>query len=243
VGARGGAAGANAINCYLDRDIDEVMARTRGRPLPAHRLRPRAALRFGVTLVVASFVWLAATVNVLAAGLTLAAAAFYVFVYTLLMKRSTPQNIVIGGAAGAVPALVGWAAVTGTIELPAVVLFAIVFAWTPPHFWALGLKYASDYRAAGVPMLPAVRSGAETAARILLYSVLVVAVSLLLYPVAGLGVLYLSVALILGTILVAHAVRLLRDRATSTAMALFRYSITYLGVLFAAAAVDRVLGT
>ena len=236
-----GAAGANAINCYLDRDIDEVMARTRGRPLPAHRLAPEAALRFGLVLVGASFLWLATTVNVLAAGLTLAAAAFYVIVYTVLMKRSTPQNIVIGGAAGAVPALVGWAAVTGSIGLPAVVLFAIVFYWTPPHFWALAMKYAGDYRAAGVPMLPAVRSARETAVSILLYSVMVVAVSLLLYPVARLGTLYLSAAVVLGVVLVAYAVRVVRDRAPRTAMALFRYSITYLGLLFAAAAADRVL--
>src|SRR5919106_2814937 len=235
------AAGANAINCYLDRDIDEVMARTRGRPLPSHRVAPVAAVRFGTILVGGSFVWLATTVNVLAAGLTLAAAAFYVIVYTVLMKRSTPQNIVIGGAAGAVPALVGWAAVTGTVELPAVVLFAIVFFWTPPHFWALAIKYAADYRAAGVPMLPAVRSGSETAVSILLYSFLVVAVSLLLYPVARLGALYLTAAVVLGVVLVGHAVRVLRERGTTAAMALFRYSITYLGLLFAAAAVDRVL--
>jgi protoheme IX farnesyltransferase len=236
-----GAAGANAINCYLDRDIDEVMARTRGRPLPAHRLAPEAALRFGLVLVGGSFVWLATTVNVLAAGLTLAAAAFYVIVYTVLMKRSTPQNIVIGGAAGAMPALVGWAAVTGSVGLPAVVLFAIVFYWTPPHFWALAMKYAGDYRAAGVPMLPAVRGPRETAVSILLYSVMVVAVSLLLYPVARLGTLYLSAAVVLGVVLVGYAVRVVRDRAGRTAMALFRYSITYLGLLFAAAAADRVL--
>jgi protoheme IX farnesyltransferase len=241
IGGTLGAAGANAINSYLDRDIDEIMARTRGRPLPAHRLAPAAAVRFGVALVLASFVWLAVTVNALAAGLTVIAAAFYVIVYTLLMKRSTPQNIVIGGAAGAVPALVGWAAVTGTIELPAVVLFAIVFYWTPPHFWALGLKYAGDYRAAGVPMLPAVRSGSETAVSILLYSIMVVAVSLLLYPVGRLGALYLTAAVILGGILVAYAVRVVRDHAASAAMALFRYSITYLALLFAAAAVDRVV--
>jgi heme o synthase len=236
-----GAAGASAINCYLDRDIDEVMARTRGRPLPAHRLAPEAALWFGLILVAGSFAWLASAVNVLAAGLTLAAAAFYVIVYTVLMKRSTPQNIVIGGAAGAVPALVGWAAVTGSVGLPAWVLFAIVFYWTPPHFWALALKYAGDYRAAGVPMLPAVRGTRETAVSILLYSVMVVAVSLLLYPVARLGALYLSAAVVLGVVLVAYAIRVVRDGAGRTAMALFRYSITYLGLLFAAAAADRVL--
>jgi protoheme IX farnesyltransferase len=236
-----GAAGANAINCYLDRDIDQAMARTRGRPIPNGRVAPTAALRFGLVLVVASFAWLAVTVNVLAAALTVAAAGFYVVVYTLLMKRATPQNIVIGGAAGAVPALVGWAAVTGSVGLPAVVLFAIVFAWTPPHFWALALKYSDDYRAAGVPMLPAIRSPRVTAVHILLYSVMVVAVSLLLYPAARLGALYLTAAIVLGGLFVAHAVRLLRDRGARTSMALFRFSITYLGLLFAAAAADRLV--
>jgi protoheme IX farnesyltransferase len=237
------AAGANAINHYLDRDIDEVMARTRRRPIPSRRVAPGVVLRFGIGLVVASFLWLGATVNLVAAGLTLAAAAFYVFVYTAWLKRSTPQNIVIGGAAGAVPALVGWAAVTGTIGLPAVVLFAIVFVWTPPHFWALALKYAGDYRAAGIPMLPAVRGVRETALRILLYSVAVVGVSLVLYPVARLGTLYLSAAILLGVVLIGGAVRLLRDQGNGQAMRLFHYSITYLALLFAAVAVDRLIVT
>jgi len=235
------AAGANAINCFLDRDIDEVMARTRGRPLPSHRVEPAAALRFGLVLVAGSFLWLTWTVNALAAGLTLAAAAFYVVVYTMLMKRATPQNIVIGGAAGAMPALIGWAAVTGSVGLPAVVLFAIVFAWTPPHFWALALRHAGDYRAAGVPMLPVVRGRRETAVHIVLYSVLVTVVSLLLYPVAGLGGLYLTAAVVLGALLVGYAVRVLRDAGSRAAMALFRFSITYLGLLFAAAAADRLV--
>jgi protoheme IX farnesyltransferase len=181
------------------------------------------------------------TVNALAAILTLAAAAFYVFVYTMGLKRSTPQNIVIGGAAGAVPALVGWAAVTGGIGLPAVVLFVTVFVWTPPHFWALALRYADEYRAAGVPMLPAVRGPRETAVWMLLYSLLVVAVSLVLLPVAGLGVLYLSAALGLGALLIMYAVRVLRNGGMRAAMAMFRYSITYLGLLFAAAAADELL--
>jgi protoheme IX farnesyltransferase len=241
VGGTLGAAGANAINCYLDRDIDRAMARTRGRPIPNGRLSPPAALRFGMVLVVASFAWLVLTVNVLAAALTVTAAGFYVVVYTLLMKRATPQNIVIGGAAGAVPALVGWAAVTGSVGLPAVVLFAIVFAWTPPHFWALALKYSDDYRAAGVPMLPAIRGARETAVHILLYSVMVVAVSLLLYPAARLGAVYLTAAIVLGGLFVGHAVRLFRDGGARAAMALFRFSITYLGLLFAAAAADRLV--
>lgn len=237
------AAGANAINCYVDRDIDEVMVRTRRRPIPSNRVRPADALRFGLVLVAVAFVWLAATVNLLAAGLTLAAAAFYVIVYTAWLKRATPQNIVIGGAAGAMPALVGWAAVTGTVGLPAVVLFAIVFLWTPPHFWALALKHAADYRAAGVPMLPAVRGVRETAVSILVYSMVVVIASLALLPVAGLGALYLSAAIGLGVLLVGGAVRVLRDGGARTAMRLFHYSITYLAVLFAAAALDRLVMT
>jgi protoheme IX farnesyltransferase len=243
VGGTLAAAGANAINCYVDRDIDGVMVRTRRRPIPSHRVRPTDALGFGLVLVGVAFVWLAATVNLLAAGLTLAAAAFYVVVYTAWLKRATPQNIVIGGAAGAMPALVGWAAVTGTVGLPAVVLFAIVFLWTPPHFWALALKHAGDYRAAGVPMLPAVRGVRETAVRILVYSLVVVIASLALLPVAGLGPLYLTAAIGLGVLLVGGAVRVLRDGGARTAMRLFHYSITYLAVLFAAAALDRLVMT
>jgi heme o synthase len=235
------AAGANAVNHYLDRDIDEVMARTRRRPIPSRRVSPRAALAFGVLLVAGSFVWLAATVNLVAATLTLGAAGFYVVVYTAWLKRSTPQNIVIGGAAGALPALVGWAAVTGTVGLPAVVLFAIVFMWTPPHFWALAVKHADDYRTAGVPMLPAVRGTHHTAVRIVAYSVAVVSTSFLLVPVAGLGALYLATSVALGVVLVGAAVRLLRTQAVRTAIGLFHFSITYLALLFGAAALDRLL--
>jgi protoheme IX farnesyltransferase len=235
------AAGANAVNCYVDRDIDEVMHRTRGRPLPSHRVEPRRALRFGLLLVALSFLWLATAVNLLAAWLTLAAAAFYVLVYTLWLKRSTPQNIVIGGAAGAVPALVGWAAVTGTVGLPALILFAIIFYWTPPHFWALALRHSGDYRAANVPMLPVLRGHRETALHILAYSVLVFGVTLLLVPVAGMGAIYVTSAVLLGSILVGHAVRVVRDGGARTAMAMFRFSITYLGLLFAAVAVDRLV--
>jgi protoheme IX farnesyltransferase len=217
------------------------MQRTRGRPLPSRRVEPGRALRFGVLLLAAAFAWLAATVNLLSAWLTMGAAAFYVLVYTLWLKRSTPQNIVIGGAAGAVPALVGWAAVTGTVGIPALVLFAIVFAWTPPHFWALALRHAGDYRAANVPMLPALRDGRETALHILAYTVVVFAVTLLLVPVAGMGAIYLVTALLLGALLVGYAVRVLRDGGARTAMAMFRFSITYLGLLFAAVAVDRLI--
>jgi len=237
------AGGANAINCYADRDIDEIMARTRRRPIPTHRLEPDAALRFGSGSVAAGFVWLWATVNLVSAALAVGAAAFYVLVYTLWMKRSTPQNIVIGGAAGAVPALVGWAAVTGRVELPAVVLFAIVFFWTPPHFWALALRHAGEYARAGVPMLPVVRGRRETALHILYYSLQLFAVSLLLFPAARMGPLYVSAAVVLGAVLVGHAVRVLRERdaGNRAAMALFKYSITYLGLLFAAVAADTLL--
>jgi heme o synthase len=235
------AGGANAINCYADRDIDRIMARTRRRPIPAHRVEPEAALRFGAGAVGAGFLWLWATVNLVSAALAVGAAAFYVLVYTLWMKRSTPQNIVIGGAAGAVPALVGWAAVTGRVELPAVVLFAIVFFWTPPHFWALALRHASEYARAGVPMLPVVRGREETARHILYYSLQLFAVTLLLLPAARMGPVYLAAALVLGGVLVGHAVRVLRDPGNRAAMALFRYSITYLGLLFAAVAADALV--
>jgi protoheme IX farnesyltransferase len=233
------AGGANAINCYVDRDIDAVMSRTRRRPIPSHRIDPDAAFWFGLALVGTAFAWLWAAVNLLAATLTLAAAAFYVLVYTAWLKRSTPQNIVIGGAAGAVPALVGWAAVTGDVGPPALVLFAIVFMWTPPHFWALALRHADDYREAGVPMLPSVRGRRATTIHILVYSVALVATSLLLWPAAGLGLLYVLSACALGAALVWYAVRVLRD--ARHAMALFRFSITYLTLLFAAAALDELV--
>jgi protoheme IX farnesyltransferase len=235
------AGGANAINCYADRDIDGIMDRTRRRPIPAHRVEPVAALRFGAVIVGAGFLWLWATVNLVSAALAVGAAAFYVLVYTLWMKRSTPQNIVIGGAAGAVPALVGWAAVTGRVELPAVVLFAIVFFWTPPHFWALALRHAGEYARAGVPMLPVVRGRRETALHILYYSLQLFAVSLLLFPAARMGPVYLSAAVVLGAVFIGHAVRVLRDARNRAAMAMFKYSITYLGLLFAAVAADTLL--
>jgi protoheme IX farnesyltransferase len=237
------AGGAGAINGFLDRDIDEVMSRTRHRPIPSHRVGPGGALRFGSALIVAGTAWLALTVNVLSALLALSAAAFYIFVYTVWMKRSTPQNIVIGGAAGAAPALIGWAAVTGTIQLPAVILFAIVFYWTPPHFWALSLRYVSEYRAAGIPMLPVVQGRRETARHILLYSLLLLSVSLLLFPVAGMGRLYLAASAVLGGVFVGYAVRVMRHGGTRSSMGLFRYSITYLGLLFAAVAADQLIRT
>jgi len=235
------AGGANAVNQYLDRDIDEIMLRTRRRPLPSRRIEPRDALVFGLVLGVAGFAFLWATVNLLSAALATAAMAFYVLVYTLWLKRRSPQNIVIGGAAGAVPALVGWTAVTGRIGWSAVVLFLIVFVWTPPHFWALSLRYRRDYAAAGVPMLPVVAGEDETRRQILWYSIGLVAISLALVPVAHMGFLYLVAAMVLGARFVSGALKLRRRPTLAAAMALFRYSLVYLAVLFAAVAVDTVV--
>jgi heme o synthase len=235
------AGSANTLNSWFERDIDEVMRRTARRPLVRHAVEPRNALVFGLVLGVAAFVWLAALVNLLSAALALAANLFYVLVYTVGLKRRTSQNIVIGGAAGCVPVLVGWAAVTGGVGLPAWVLFAIVFTWTPPHFWALALRYREDYAQAGVPMLPVVRGIRETSRQILLYTILMVAVTLLFGPVGGMSAIYLTAALVLGGLFVFHAVRLLRAPEEQAAMRLFRYSITYLGLLFAAMAADAIL--
>jgi len=235
------AGGANAINQYLDRDIDAVMSRTRRRPLPARAISPGRALAFGVALGLAGLTWLWVTVNLLAAALAGAALLFYVFVYTMWLKRSSPQNIVIGGAAGAAPALVGWAAVTGRVGLSALSLFAIVFVWTPPHFWALALRYERDYAAAGVPMLPVVAGGAATVRSIVAYSFVLVATSLLLWPVASTGPVYPLVALALGGLFIARAIRLRRSRTATAAMSLFRYSVVYLGTLFATVAADTLL--
>jgi protoheme IX farnesyltransferase len=236
------AGGANAINQYVDRDIDDLMRRTRNRPLPRNAVSPREALRFGIGLSIVSFAWLTLTVNLLSAVLAASAIGFYVFVYTLWLKRSTPQNIVIGGAAGCVPVLVAWAAVTGTVGVPALVLFAIVFYWTPPHFWALALRYKGDYETARIPMMPVVRGEAETARQIVIYSLLLVAVSLLLFPAAGMGLIYLVAALVLGGAFVWYALRLWRDVSNGrAAIGLFRYSISYLTLLFAAVAADSLL--
>jgi protoheme IX farnesyltransferase len=241
VGGAIAAGSANAINCYLDRDIDEMMRRTRNRPLPAHQIEPTSALAFGYVLGAISFFFLSVTVNVLAASLALSAIAFYVFVYTMWLKRSSVQNIVIGGAAGAVPVLVGWAAVTGGVGLSAWILFAIVFVWTPPHFWALAMRYSGDYAAAGIPMLPVVRGPDETRRQILLYSVLLFGTSLLLVPVASMGAIYAASAAALGGWFVWRALRLWRGTSRAESMRLFRFSIVYLGLLFAAVAADAVL--
>ena len=246
VGGTLAAGAANAINQYLDRDIDERMVRTRRRPLPAHQVTPERAMVFGIVLGAFSVALMAAFVNLLAAFLTLLAIAFYVFVYTIMLKRSTPQNIVIGGAAGALPPVIGWAAVTGNVGLPALMLFLLVFYWTPPHFWALALRIRTDYAAAGVPMLPVVRGIAETSRQIALYTVLLVAISLVFGVVAQMGVVYLAAALILGTIFLWRAFRLWREgsapeASTAQAIRLYRYSISYLTLLFLAVAVDALV--
>jgi protoheme IX farnesyltransferase len=241
IGGTMSAGGANAINQFVDRDIDGVMTRTRRRPLPSHAIRPRNALAFGIGLGLAGFGWLLMTVNLPAALLSAGALAFYVFVYTMWLKRSSPQNIVIGGAAGAAPALVGWAAVTGRVAWPAVVLFLIIFLWTPPHFWALSLRYRRDYQAAGVPMLPVVAGVEATTRSILLYSVVLVAGTLVLWPVAHTGLLYPVAAVILGALFLGRAWHLRAARSVAAAMGLFRYSIAYLAMLFAAVALDTIV--
>jgi heme o synthase len=240
VGGSIAAGSANAINMYLDRDIDEIMRRTRGRPLPAHAVTPDRALGFGFILGAVSYLFLSIAVNVLAATLALSAIAFYVFVYTMWLKRSSTQNIVIGGAAGAAPALVGWAAVTGTVAAPAWVLFAIIFMWTPPHFWALAMRYQRDYAAAGVPMLPVVRGEDETRRQIFLYSLVLFGTTLLLVPIGRMGPVYLATAIVLGGVFVFRALRLWRDPAPARAWGLFRYSIVYLAALFGSVAVDAL---
>ena len=235
------AGGANAVNMVVDRDIDSLMERTRERPLVTGVMTPRAALVFAVTLEVAAFAWLLATVNLLSAVLAVSATFFYVFVYTLWLKRTSTQNIVIGGAAGAVPVLVGWSAVTNSLAWAPVVLFLVMFFWTPPHFWALAIKYRDDYATAGVPMLPAVASLEETASRIILYTVILVALSVVFAPVAGMGLLYLVSALVLGAVFGAFALAVRRDPGERTAMRLFTYSITYITLLFGAITLDVVV--
>ncbi|HUF94790.1 MAG TPA: heme o synthase [Acidimicrobiia bacterium] len=236
VGGTLSAAGANVLNCVYDADIDEMMIRTRGRPLARHEITPKNALIFGISLGVAGFLVLWLTSNLLAATLSTAALLFYVFVYTMLLKRRSPQNIVIGGAAGAAPALVGWAAVSGSLSVTPWVLFLIVFYWTPPHFWALAVRYRDDYARAGVPMLPVVAGVERTTRRMLLYTGLMVAVSLLLVPIADLRWLYLGSALGLGGWFLVDTWLVYRDPAK--AMRLFTTSTVYLSALFAAAMVD-----
>jgi protoheme IX farnesyltransferase len=243
VGGALAAGAANALNCYLDRDIDEVMRRTARRPLPAHTVSPRAALVFGLTLAVVATSLMALFTNPLATGLTVAAIAYYDLVYTMWLKRTTPANTVWGGACGAAPVLIGWAAVTGSLSWPAWVLFAVVFLWQPPHFYALAIKFKADYARAGVPMLPVVASMRRVGVETVVYSWLTVAASVALWPL-GMTPLYGAVALGAGALLLVEAHRLegrSRRGEPVRPMRLFHWSTTYLTVLFVAVAVDALL--
>jgi protoheme IX farnesyltransferase len=241
VGGALAAGGANTMNCWIERDRDRIMARTRHRPLPSGEINAQRALIFGLVLEVLAFGLLWSVANLLAAFLALSATVFYIFVYTIWLKPRTTQNIVIGGAAGAVPALVGWAAVTGSLALPAWVLFAIVFVWTPPHFWALAIRYRDDYAAAEIPMLPVTRGPAVAVRHILVYSFVVVAVSFTLPLTITMTVLYPIVAGVLGAVFIYTAVSLYRDPTPARAIRLFTVSNVYLALLFAAVAVDALL--
>ena len=232
VGGSLAAGAANAINCYIDRDIDLLMTRTRRRPLPAHEVNPEDALVFGLVLGVIAFAVMAFLVNLVAAFLTLVAMAFYVVIYTMLLKRSTPQNIVLGGAAGALPPVIGWSAVTGDIGLPSLLLFAIVFYWTPPHFWALSMRLRRDYAAAGVPMMPVTHGVPETTRHIVLYTVLMVCLTLVFFAVARMGLVFLAGALVFGGLFLLQALLMWREGTDARAVRLYRYSITYLTALF-----------
>ncbi|MCY4639579.1 MAG: heme o synthase [Chloroflexi bacterium] len=235
------AGGANAINQYADRDIDRLMRRTSGRPLVRGVVRPQRAAAFGVVLSLISVAWLASTVNALAAALAAAAIAFYVVAYTYYLKRTTTQNIVIGGAAGAAPPVIGWAAVTGSVEIEAALLFLVVFYWTPPHFWALSLLLADDYERAGVPMLPVVRGERETKRQIVLYSFLLVPLTLIFGAAAEMQWLYFATAAAGGGAFIGFAFALIRRPGIEGARALFRFSVLYLALLFVAMAADRLL--
>jgi protoheme IX farnesyltransferase len=232
------AGGAGAVNHWFDRDIDAQMKRTAGRPVPSGRVAPRAALGFGVTLAVLSFVLLSLTVNVLAASLALAGFVGYVGVYTVWLKRRTPHNIVIGGAAGAIPPLVGWAAVRGSVAWTAVYLFAIVFYWTPPHFWALSLLMKDEYARVGVPMMPVVRGERETRRQIVLYTLLLYAISQLPFCAGEFGLLYLFASIGLGLVFIGGSVWLYRRADRRTALRLYLFSLAYLALLFGAMVAD-----
>ncbi|MDE2006988.1 MAG: heme o synthase [Rhodospirillales bacterium] len=245
-----GAGACGAINMWYDRDIDARMRRTRARPIPAGRMPPNAALGFGITLAAASVLLMFLAVNVAAAVLLAASIGFYVFIYTMWLKRRTPQNIVIGGAAGAFPAVIGWAAVTGSVSVVPLLLFAIVFCWTPPHFWSLALYAHDDYARAGVPMLPVAAGARATRRQIMLYTAVLAAVSLLPWAIGFSGPVYGAVALLLDLGFLVAAFRVLRDRQDAAGVSLsndaparaaFRFSLAYLFLLFAALAVDRLV--
>ena len=235
------AGSANSFNCYIDRDIDKIMGRTKSRPLVTGELSAKEAYLFAWALGILSVVWLAVLVNLLAAALSLAAILFYVFVYTLLLKRRTPQNIVWGGAAGAMPVLIGWAAVTGELNAAAWILFLIVFLWTPPHYWPLSLRYKTEYSDAGVPMLPVVRNNKTVGFQIVLYAWALVASTLLLIPIGEMGIIYSATALVMGALFILESHRLNKEAGKGeikNPMRLFHGSITYLTVLFIAIALD-----
>jgi protoheme IX farnesyltransferase len=235
------AGGANALNMFVDRDIDKLMARTCKRPLVTGTITPRSALVFAILLEVAAAVELSLLVNPLSAALALSATLFYVFVYTIWLKRTSTQNIVIGGAAGAVPVLVGWAAVTNSLGLAPIVLFGVIFWWTPPHFWALAIRYREDYATAEVPMLPVVVSLGATARRIVGYTLVLWATTLVFWPVGKMGGIYAVAAVALGAAFTYYAVQLLKSATPERAMRLFGYSITYVTLLFGAMAVDQLV--
>jgi protoheme IX farnesyltransferase len=241
VGGALAAGGANTINMWFDRDIDQAMTRTCSRPIPSGRIEATHALLFGVVLELASFAVLTSFANLLAATLALSALLFYVLVYTMWLKRTSMQNIVIGGAAGAMPPLVGWAAVTGRLSVSALFLFAIIFYWTPPHFWALALLIRRDYEMARVPMLPVVKGDRQTRAQIGLYTVVMVAVTMLPVFTRSLGWVYLAGAAVLDAIFLAYALQTWRDPGARSAGRLFHYSLLYLALLFAVAALDSVV--
>ncbi|MFZ4515913.1 MAG: heme o synthase [Acidimicrobiia bacterium] len=241
IGGAMAAGGANTVNCFLERDRDQLMRRTHTRPLPAGDIDPRAALAFGLVLEAVAFAWLWWSANLLAASLAVGAMVFYVFVYTMWLKPRTPQNIVIGGAAGAVPALVGWAAVTGSLSWAAWIMFAIVFCWTPPHFWALAIRYREDYARAEIPMMPVVRGPRRAAMEGFVYSIIVVALSVALPAVSTLGAVYLVSACVLGAVFLVQAFRLIAHNDERRAMQFFTLSNMYLALLFVAIAVDAFL--
>jgi heme o synthase len=235
------AGGANAINCFLDRDIDAIMGRTHGRPIPAGLISPERAVIFGIGLSVISFAFLTLTVNLLTASLAVSGILFYVFIYTLWLKRSTVENIVIGGAAGAVPPLCGWAAVTNSLDAAPILMFAIIFLWTPPHFWALAIRFQDEYAAAGVPMLPVTHGAIEARKRSLVYTVITVFASLLLYATGDVGEVYLAVAAVTGVTFLWLCWRQIQVATAAAAMRVFHFSLYYLAVLFLAMVVDRLV--
>ncbi len=246
------AAGAcGAINMWYDRDIDAVMRRTANRPIPAGRIEAGAALGYGITLAVGAVIVMGLAVNLTAASVLALSIAFYVFVYTMWLKRRTPQNIVIGGAAGAFPPVIGWAAVTGSVDLMAVVMFGIIFIWTPPHFWSLALWANDDYRRAGIPMLPVVAGGKETRKQILLYTIGLVPLTLVPWFIGFSGVIYAVTAAVLGAGFLVSVWRVFTDKQDATGVSLtndaparsaFKFSILYLFILFGALAIDRIIG-